>query len=151
MRAVVVRQLGDASSLTLDEARAVPSLRPGEVLVRNSFAGLNFHDTYTRSGLYPMPRPTDFVVGCEGGGVVAHVPAGMVCGVKEGDRVVYLQVHLEPHPLIVSLARAQPNIWSLCLRAGRCARYLCRVHARDCGQAHARAGRAVAASGHSGR
>ena len=94
MRAVVVRQLGDASSLTLDEARAVPSLGAGEVLVRNSFAGLNFHDTYTRSGLYPMPRPTDFVVGCEGGGVVAHVPAGLACGVKEGDRVVYLQVHL---------------------------------------------------------
>ena len=120
MRAVVVRQLGDASSLTLDEARAVPSLGADEVLVRNSFAGLNFHDTYTRSGLYPMPRPTDFVVGCEGGGVVAHVPAGVACGVKEGDRVVYLQVHLaEPNPLVVSLAHVQPNFWSLCQPACR--------------------------------
>ena len=119
MRAVVVRELGDASCLTLDEARTVPTLGAGEVLVRNSFAGLNFHDTYTRSGLYPMPRPADFVVGCEGGGVVAHCPAGVACGVKEGDRVVYLQVHLarKPNSLVVSSAHVQPNVWSLCLPA----------------------------------
>ena len=30
---------------------ALPRAGPGEALVRNSFAGLNFHDTYTRSGL----------------------------------------------------------------------------------------------------
>jgi hypothetical protein len=121
MRAVVVRELGDASCLTLDEARTVPTLGAGEVLVRNSFAGLNFHDTYTRSGLYPMPRPADFVVGCEGGGVVAHCPAGVACGVKEGDRVVYLQVHLarKPNSLVVSSAHVQPNVWSLCLPACR--------------------------------
>ena len=93
MRAIVVRELGDSSRLTLDPRRAVPALAAGEVLVRNSFCGLNFHDTYTRSGLYPMPTPTDFVVGCEGGGVVAHVPAslrGVAGAVREGDRVVYL-------------------------------------------------------------
>ena len=95
MRAIVVRELGDYSRLTLDPTRAVPALAAGtnEVLVRNSFAGLNFHDTYTRSGLYPMPLPTDFVVGCEGGGVVAHVPPslrGVAGAVREGDRVVYL-------------------------------------------------------------
>ena len=44
---------------------------PGEVLVRQSAAGLNFIDTYFRSGLYPRELP--FVVGSE------------VCGVIEAD------------------------------------------------------------------
>ena len=43
----------------------------GEVRVRNTAIGLNFIDTYHRTGLYPMPLPT--TLGMEGAGVVEAV------------------------------------------------------------------------------
>eukprot|EP00299_Pterocystis_sp_00344_P016201 c8125_g1_i1.p1 GENE.c8125_g1_i1~~c8125_g1_i1.p1 ORF type:complete len:332 (-),score=71.23 c8125_g1_i1:127-1122(-) len=86
MRAVVVREVGDASSLTVDENVAVPTPKPFECLVRNTFAGLNFLDTYHRTGLYPRERP--FVLGVEGAGVVVSI-GEQVTGVKIGDRVAY--------------------------------------------------------------
>ena len=88
MTAVQVHELGDESKLVLNPNVRVPEISPTECLVENHYAGLNFHDTYTRSGLYPLQLP--FVVGCEGGGVVKRV-GSHVTHVKEGDRVVYLQ------------------------------------------------------------
>jgi NADPH:quinone reductase-like Zn-dependent oxidoreductase len=93
MAAVVVREVGGVSKLLLDQARALPPIAPHQVLVKNAFAGLNMHDTYTRSGLYPLPMADGFVVGCEGSGVVAVVGSAVTAetGVREGDRVAYLQ------------------------------------------------------------
>ena len=48
----------------------VPTLRAGEVLVRNSVAGLNFIDVYFRTGLYPNPSG---LLGAEGAGTVVRV------------------------------------------------------------------------------
>ena len=59
---------------------------PGEVLIRHSAIGLNFIDTYHRSGLYPQPMPSG--VGLEAAGVIEAVGAG-VTHVKPGDRVAY--------------------------------------------------------------
>ena len=59
---------------------------PGEVRVRNTAVGLNFIDTYQRSGLYPMPLP--MTLGSEGAGVVEAV-GPKVKGFKAGDRVAY--------------------------------------------------------------
>ncbi|MFP5411612.1 MAG: quinone oxidoreductase family protein [Gammaproteobacteria bacterium] len=59
---------------------------PGEAQVRNHALGLNYIDTYYRSGLYPMPLPGG--IGLEGAGVVTAVGAG-VTEVKVGDRVAY--------------------------------------------------------------
>ena len=59
---------------------------PGEALVRNHAVGLNYIDTYHRSGLYPLPLPSG--IGLEGAGVVEAVGAG-VTNVKPGDRVSY--------------------------------------------------------------
>ena len=59
----------------------------GEVLVKQTAIGLNFIDTYHRSGLYPVKLP--FVPGSEGAGIVAAVGAG-VEDFKPGDRVAYL-------------------------------------------------------------
>ena len=59
---------------------------PGEARVRNHALGLNYIDTYYRSGLYPMPLPGG--IGLEGAGVVTAVGAG-VTEVKVGDRVAY--------------------------------------------------------------
>lgn len=60
---------------------------PGEVLVRQTAIGVNFIDTYHRTGLYRMPLP--FVPGSEGAGVIEEVGEG-VTHVEPGDRVAYL-------------------------------------------------------------
>jgi NADPH2:quinone reductase len=59
---------------------------PGQVRLRHEAVGLNFADTYFRSGLYPVPLPAG--MGVEAAGVVTAVGAG-VTNVKEGDRVTY--------------------------------------------------------------
>ena len=58
----------------------------GEARVRNTAVGLNYVDTYVRSGLYPNPLPSG--VGAEGAGVVEAVGPG-VTDVQPGDRVCY--------------------------------------------------------------
>ncbi len=58
----------------------------GQVRVRSTAVGLNFVDTYQRSGLYPMPLP--FTPGSEGAGVVEAV-GPKVKEFKVGDRVAY--------------------------------------------------------------
>jgi len=60
---------------------------PGEALVKQAASGLNFIDTYFRTGLYPAKLP--FVQGSEGAGIVEAVGEG-VTNVKPGDRVAYL-------------------------------------------------------------
>ena len=59
---------------------------PGEVLVRNTAIGVNFVDTYYRSGLYPLALPA--TIGREGAGVVEEVGQNLK-EFKPGDRVAY--------------------------------------------------------------
>ncbi|MEU6269758.1 quinone oxidoreductase family protein [Saccharopolyspora shandongensis] len=59
---------------------------PGEVRIRHEAVGLNFADTYFRTGLYPAPLPAG--MGVEAAGVVEAVGAG-VSHLREGDRVTY--------------------------------------------------------------
>ena len=59
---------------------------PGEARVRHHAVGLNFIDTYHRSGLYPLPLPSG--IGLEGAGVVEAVGDG-VRDIVVGDRVAY--------------------------------------------------------------
>src|ERR1700675_5063938 len=59
---------------------------PGQVRLRHSAVGLNYIDTYQRSGLYPMPMPSG--LGSEAAGVIEEVGPG-VTGLKAGDRVAY--------------------------------------------------------------
>lgn len=62
----------------------LPAPGPGEVRMRNHAIGLNFIDTYHRSGLYPVPLPSG--LGLEAAGVVEAVGEG-VTSVSAGDRV----------------------------------------------------------------
>jgi NADPH2:quinone reductase len=84
-QAVFVRAHGGPEVLRLEE-RTVPDPGPGEVRVRNRAIGLNFLDTYQRSGLYPTEPP--FVAGNEGAGEVTAVGPD-VDDVAVGDRVCY--------------------------------------------------------------
>ena len=59
---------------------------PGEARVRHSAIGVNFIDTYHRTGLYKVPMPSG--IGKEAAGVVEAVGEG-VTAVAPGDRVVY--------------------------------------------------------------
>lgn len=68
-------------------ARAPRQPGPGQAMVRQTVSGLNFIDTYHRTGLYPVKLP--FVPGSEGAGVVEAIGEG-VTNVSIGDRVAYL-------------------------------------------------------------
>src|SRR5262245_15472364 len=65
--------------------RELPAPGRGEVRVRHRAIGVNYVDTYQRSGLYPMPLP--FVPGSEAAGVVEALGDGATW--KVGDRVGY--------------------------------------------------------------
>ena len=58
----------------------------GEVRVRQTAIGLNYIDTYHRSGLYPVPLPCG--IGLEAAGVVEELGEG-VTNLKPGDRIAY--------------------------------------------------------------
>ncbi|WP_029065434.1 quinone oxidoreductase [Labrenzia sp. DG1229] len=62
---------------------------PAEVRIRHTAIGLNFIDTYFRSGLYPAPAGLPFSPGNEGAGVVQSVGDG-VTNLNPGDRVAYV-------------------------------------------------------------
>ena len=64
----------------------VPAPGPGQARIRHTAVGLNFVDTYNRSGLYPQPMP--LIVGGEGAGVVVALGSG-VSDLKVGDRIAY--------------------------------------------------------------
>lgn len=83
--AFVVRETGGPDVLAA-EPLAIPRPGPGQVLVRNEAVGLNFIDTYHRSGLYTIPLPTG--LGNEGAGTVVAVGEGSG-EYREGNRVGY--------------------------------------------------------------
>jgi len=64
----------------------VPQPGPGETLVRHKAVGLNYIDTYHRTGLYPLPLPSG--IGLEAAGVIEAVGPN-VTEFKPGDRVAY--------------------------------------------------------------
>lgn len=83
MQAIRIHETGGAEKLRLDDI-AVPSPAAGEVRFRVEAAGLNFIDTYKRSGLYAVALP--HTLGQEAAGVVTAVGAG-VTEFRVGDRV----------------------------------------------------------------
>lgn len=85
MRAVQVTEPGGPEVLALADVPE-PVAGPGELLVDVAAAGVNFIDTYQRSGRYPMPTP--YVAGMEGAGRVRAVGDG-VTGISVGDRVAW--------------------------------------------------------------
>ena len=83
MRAIRIHESGGPEKLRLD---VLPDPEPGagQLCIRVEAAGVNFIDTYHRSGLYPVSLPR--ILGGEAAGVVTAVGGG-VAGFKVGDRV----------------------------------------------------------------
>jgi NADPH2:quinone reductase len=103
----------------------------GEVLVRNTAVGVNFIDTYHRSGLYPVALPA--TLGMEGAGVVEGV-GSKVKELKVGDRVAYAQpmgayadVLLRPADRLVKIpAGVDDTVAAAMMLKGMTAQYLLR-------------------------
>lgn len=83
--AIRIHATGGPDVLTFEEVD-VGAPGPGEVRLRQTAIGLNYIDTYHRSGMYALPLPSG--IGQEAAGVVEAVGAG-VTDLRVGDRVAY--------------------------------------------------------------
>ena len=84
-RAINIYEYGGPEVLTWEEV-GIGDPGEGEAQIRHTAIGLNFIDTYHRTGLYPMDFPCG--LGTEAAGIVEAVGPG-VTEVKPGDRVAY--------------------------------------------------------------
>ena len=87
---IATRPGGPEVLSAVNQAEARPG--PGEVALRHTAIGVNFIDTYFRSGLYPWPVKRDLLLGAEAAGVVEEVGEGVI-EFKPGQRVAYTLPH----------------------------------------------------------
>jgi NADPH2:quinone reductase len=85
MQRIEIKATGGPEVMQLVDAE-VGAPGPGQVRIRHTAIGVNFIDTYHRSGLYPMALPSG--LGVEAAGVIEAVGED-VTHVAEGDRIVY--------------------------------------------------------------
>ena len=85
MKAIRIEEVGPPSVMKYVDVE-VGAPKAGEIRVRHTAIGLNYIDTYHRSGLYPVPLPSG--IGLEAAGVVEAVGED-VKGLKAGDRIAY--------------------------------------------------------------
>ena len=92
MKTAVIRvhELGGPEQMTLEQLD-VASPKENEVVIKQTAIGLNFIDTYFRSGLYPAPLPTP--IGMEAAGIIEELGPG-VTEFQVGDRVAYASAPL---------------------------------------------------------
>ncbi|KAK3111807.1 NADPH:quinone reductase [Teratosphaeriaceae sp. CCFEE 6253] len=89
MKGVIIETTGGTDVLQYKTDLPVPSPAEGQVLVKNDYVGVNFIDTYFRSGLYPAPK-YPYILGRESEGTVVKTGSGELYGLQEGDKVVML-------------------------------------------------------------
>ena len=90
MKAVQVFNFGGPEELTYSDDVSVPVPSEQQVLIRNSYAGINFKDTLTRSGAYHGGNPLlPFIPGIEAAGIIEAV-GDKVESLSVGDRVAYM-------------------------------------------------------------
>lgn len=128
MKAVYIDQPGGPEALVYGE-RPTPAPAAGEVLVKVAYSGVNFIDTYHRSGLYKLPLPA--VLGSEAAGIVDAVGEG-VTGFKPGDRVAYAmsrgsyaEYHAVPAAMLVKVPESvELDVAAAVMLQGMTAHYL---------------------------
>jgi NADPH:quinone reductase-like Zn-dependent oxidoreductase len=107
MRAAVIRETGPIDVIKVETDYPVPELKPGMALVRNQYSGINFIDTYHRSGLYARELP--FIGGQEGGGLIAATTPEAEAAVRPS----HLTSHRRQPPPIDALNIAAPHALSI--------------------------------------
>ena len=95
-KSIIINKHGGPEVLELVDT-SVPSPGPKDIRIKNLAIGLNFIDTYHRSGLYPIKLPCG--LGMEGAGVVEEV-GSEVKDFRKGDNVA---LHL--HPWVLTLMK----------------------------------------------
>ena len=128
MYAIEVAQTGGPEVLSYVE-RSLPSPGPGQVLIKAEAVGVNFIDTYFRSGLYPRDVP--FIVGTEVCGTIEAV-GDDVAALTVGDRVVtaqglgaYAEYCLAPADFVAYVPDGvAPDVAASALLKGMTAHYL---------------------------
>ena len=113
MKAIRFHSPGDASVIRVEDVEPTPP-KANEIAVRHEYIGVNYIDTYHRSGLYPLPLPSG--LGMEAAGTVDDVGSG-VQGIAKGDRVVYcsgpIGAYSERHNVVAARAvKLPPGIGS---------------------------------------
>ena len=149
MRAIRFSKTGGPEVLEWTEVET-PSPGAGQVLVRHEAVGVNFIDTYHRSGLYPVKLPSG--LGMEAAGVVEAVGAG-VTRFAPGDRIVYAsgpigayaELNVVPAERAVKIPQGvTPDVAAAALLKGMTAEFLLRrcypVRAGETILVHAAAG-----------
>jgi len=130
VQAVRIHEVGGPEVLTLEELE-LEAPGPGMVTVRNFAIGLNFIDTYHRSGLYPLPLPTG--IGLEAAGEVQARGEGVDLAI--GDRVAYCSAGFGAYAEAVNLPAERLvkipdgidfDVAAACLLKGQTTEYLLR-------------------------
>ncbi|KAG9235837.1 hypothetical protein BJ875DRAFT_256473 [Amylocarpus encephaloides] len=89
MSGVLIEKTGGVEVLQYKQDLPVPTPKEGEILVENDYIGINYIDTYFRTGLYPSPKPE--ILGREAEGTIISLgPSGNFHNLTPGNRVVYL-------------------------------------------------------------
>lgn len=129
MKAVRFLEAGGPDVIRVEEV-AAPVAGPGQIVIRQHAIGVNFIDTYHRTGLYPIPLPSG--LGLEGAGEVVEVGAG-VTRLKVGDRAgfcsgpigAYAELHAVPASRAVKIPDGvSDDIAAAAMLKGMTARYL---------------------------
>ena len=149
MKAIRIAETGAPDVIRVEDV-ARPRAGAGEIVIRHAAIGVNFIDTYHRTGLYPVPLPSG--LGLEGAGVVEDVGAG-VDRFKVGDRAGYCsgplgaygELHAVPAARAVKIpAGVDDTIAAASMLKGMTARYLLKrtfsLRAGDVAVVHAAAG-----------
>ncbi len=149
MKAVRIAETGGPDVIRVEDV-ARPKAGAGEIVIRQAAIGVNFIDTYHRTGLYPIPLPSG--LGLEGAGIVEDVGAG-VDRFKVGDRAGYCSgpvgAYAEMHAVPAARAVKIPDgvdeaIAAASMLKGMTARYLVKrtfpLKAGDVAVVHAAAG-----------
>lgn len=102
VKAITIEKNGGPEVMQLRDVDLTPP-GPGMVTVRNHAIGLNYIDTYHRSGLYPLPLPTG--LGLEGAGEVTAVGEG--CALQVGERVAYCSAGFGAYSQALNLPAAR--------------------------------------------
>jgi len=91
MKGVIIHKTGGSEVLEYKTDLPVPELKTNQVLVRNTYIGVNFIDTYFRSGLYKAAS-FPHILGCEAEGTIVALSSDSSgsSSFKIGDRVVYI-------------------------------------------------------------